>query len=88
MAKPYLGLRGKSLINTMLMIIVCPAYVLLGYNNGGFGGLLTLPSFLSTFPAIDTVNTTGSVATENARIQGLPLLYLSSIHIHDAENII
>lgn len=70
MSGPQHKLRGKALINVMIATAVCPAYILLGYNNAVFGGLLTLPSFLATFPSIDTVNTTGSVAAENARIQG------------------
>ena len=70
MPERHLGLRGSRLINFMILVVVCPAYILLGYNNAVFGGLLTLPSFLSTFPSIDTVNTSGSTAAENARIQG------------------
>lgn len=54
----------------MIISVVCPAYILLGYNNAVMGGLLTLPSFLSTFPTIDTVHTTGGTAAENSRIQG------------------
>ena len=71
MARPYLGLRGSKLINVAIAIVVSPAYILLGYNNAVMGGLLTLPSFLTTFPSIDTVNTSGSEEAENARIQGM-----------------
>ncbi|PVH72316.1 general substrate transporter [Cadophora sp. DSE1049] len=35
-----------------------------------FGGLLSLPSFVEQFPRIDTVSTTGSKESENARIEG------------------
>ena len=70
MAAKYFGLRGSALVNVMIALVVCPAYMMLGYNNAVVGGLLTLPSFIETFPSIDTVNTTGSVAAENARIQG------------------
>lgn len=43
------------------------------------GGILTLGSFVETFPEMDTVNTTGARQTENANIQGayLYLTYLS-----------
>lgn len=71
MARSYLGLRGNRLTTFMIVAVVLPAYVLLGYNNAVMGGLLTLPSFLETFPSIDTVNTSGSEEAENARIQGL-----------------
>lgn len=71
MPTQYLGLRGKALVHFMLMTVVCPAYILLGYNNAVMGGLLTLPSFLETFSSIDTVSTAGTSAeAENARVQG------------------
>ena len=70
MRKDHFHLRGQSLIRLMTASVVCPAYILLGYNNAVLGGLLNLPSFLETFPSIDTVNTKGSVQAENARIQG------------------
>lgn len=70
MAQKYFGLRGNRLVHFMIATVVAPAYFLLGYNNAVFGGLLTLDSFVSTFPRIDTVHTTGSVLAENARIQG------------------
>lgn len=74
MEKPYLGLRGSSLVRFMIVTVVCPAYMLLGYNNAVFGGLLDLDSFVETFPGIDTVNTTGTEKAQNARVQGATLL--------------
>lgn len=41
-----------------------------GYNNGCGGEVLNLPSFVATFPRIDTVNTKGAQATDNSRVQG------------------
>ncbi|RFU31238.1 hypothetical protein B7463_g5125, partial [Scytalidium lignicola] len=70
MTAKYLGLRGTRLVQFMIATIVAPTYFLLGYNNAVFGGLLTLESFVKTFPRIDTVHTTGSTQAENARIQG------------------
>lgn len=55
----------------MIITVVLPAYMLLGYNNACLGGLVNLPSFLTTFPRIDTVITNGASKAENARIQGL-----------------
>ncbi|OAG42008.1 hypothetical protein AYO21_03743 [Fonsecaea monophora] len=66
----YLGLRGKRLTTALIVMVVCPAYILIGYNNAAAGGLLTLPSFVETFPRIDTVNTAGKQQADNARIQG------------------
>ena len=70
MGKKYLDLRGNRLVHFMVATVVAPTYFLLGYNNAVFGGLLTLDSFVSTFPGMDTVHPTGSVQAENARIQG------------------
>lgn len=73
MNRLHSGLRGKQLVYFMVSTVVCPAYVLLGYNNAVFGGLLTLDSFVATFPSIDTVHTTGAVQAKHARIQGIRL---------------
>jgi hypothetical protein len=70
MGKKYLGLRGNRLVHFMITAVVAPTYFLLGYNNAVFGGLLTLDSFVSTFPRINTIHPTRSVVTEDARIQG------------------
>jgi len=69
MAK-YLGFRGKALAAAQIWILIFPAYVLFGFNNGVAGGLLSMPYFVKQFPRINTVTTTGVVKTENSRIQG------------------
>ncbi|KAJ6126829.1 hypothetical protein N7523_002441 [Penicillium sp. IBT 18751x] len=51
--KPYFGLRGTSL-NIMISIIAGLDFLLFGYDQGVMGGLLTLNSFVRTFPEIDT----------------------------------
>ncbi|KAJ5082754.1 hypothetical protein N7532_011797 [Penicillium argentinense] len=51
--KPYFGLRGTSL-NIMISIIAGLDFLLFGYDQGVMGGLLTLNSFVATFPQIDT----------------------------------
>lgn len=78
----YLGLRGNRLLHFMIVTVVLPAYMLLGYNNACLGGLVNLPSFLTTFPRIDTVTTTGGKKAENARIQGLLEAFKSSSMLH------
>jgi hypothetical protein len=50
---------------------VCPAFITYGYNLSVAGGLLTLESFVKTFPQIDTVNTTGAQQHYNSTIQGM-----------------
>ncbi|KAK5116745.1 hypothetical protein LTR62_007419 [Meristemomyces frigidus] len=47
-----------------------PAYILFGWNNAVAGPLLDLPSWVQTFPRIDTANTTGAQSENNARVQG------------------
>lgn len=71
MGKKYiLGLRGKALRNAQIWAVILPAYLLFGYNNAVAGPLLDLPSWVATFPRIDTVNTTGAQNTSNSRVQG------------------
>lgn len=41
-----------------------------GYNNAVAGGLLSLPSWIETFPQIDTTNTTGVAKADSSRLQG------------------
>ncbi|KAH0830861.1 Sugar transporter STL1 [Fonsecaea pedrosoi] len=69
MAK-YFGLRGSKLNAALIWAVIMPAYILFGFNNGVGGSLVDLPSWVSVFPRIDTVNTTGSKKTENSRVQG------------------
>jgi MFS family permease len=47
---------------------------LFGYDQGVMGGLLTLPSFVSTFPEIDLVHTGGMSASQinyRSTVQGI-----------------
>lgn len=48
----YFGLRGTKL-NIAIGVIAGLDFLLFGYDQGVMGGLLTLPSFLHTFPEID-----------------------------------
>ena len=71
MGKHYiLGLRGSQLRNAQLWAVIMPAYILFGWQNAVAGALLDLPSWVATFPRIDTATTTGAQKTDNARIQG------------------
>jgi hypothetical protein len=53
MAKTYLGLRGTRL-NIAIGVIAGLDFLLFGYDQGVMGGLLTLDSFIATFPQLDT----------------------------------
>ena len=73
MAKKYiLGLRGNALRNAQIWAVILPAYILFGYNNAIAGPLLDLPSWVETFPRIDTVsdNLSDAQKTNNSRVQG------------------
>ncbi|KAF5137585.1 Sugar transporter STL1 [Metarhizium anisopliae] len=67
---PHLGLRGSSLSRAIIWLVVCPAFFCYGYNLSVAGGLLTLDSFVKTFPQLDTINTVGDEQRDNATIQG------------------
>ncbi|KIW17932.1 hypothetical protein PV08_05127 [Exophiala spinifera] len=71
MARKYLfSLRGPALRSAQVWAVILPAYVLFGWNNGVAGPLLNLPSWVTTFPEIDTVHTEGSTRAHHSRIQG------------------
>ncbi|KAG9246890.1 hypothetical protein BJ878DRAFT_539843 [Calycina marina] len=50
----YFGLRGQKL-NYAVGLIAGGDFFLFGYDQGVMGGLLTLPSFVATFPQINTI---------------------------------
>ncbi|KIW11419.1 hypothetical protein PV08_10719 [Exophiala spinifera] len=68
----YLGLRGTKL-NFAIGIIAGLDFLLFGYDQGVMGGLLTLPSFTSVFPEIDTTRAgmTKGEANHVSTIQGI-----------------
>lgn len=63
-------LRGRTL-TVVVSVIGAMGFALQGYDQAVANGLLTLKSFMRTFPAIDTVNTTGAVKSRNSTIQGV-----------------
>ncbi|KAJ5641352.1 hypothetical protein N7490_005352 [Penicillium lividum] len=67
---PYFGLRGTALSRAIMWLVVCPAFVTYGYNQGVTGGLLTLKAFAEEFPAMNTLTTSGAEQTHNSTIQG------------------
>ncbi|KAG0152602.1 hypothetical protein CROQUDRAFT_650047 [Cronartium quercuum f. sp. fusiforme G11] len=68
----YWGLKGDQL-NLAITTLAGIGFLLFGYDQGVMGGLLTLPTFVSTFPEIDT--TSSSLTTEkkrdNSTLQGI-----------------
>ncbi|KAI1959680.1 hypothetical protein LOZ58_004489 [Ophidiomyces ophidiicola] len=74
-SKNYLGFRGTKL-NIAIGVIAGLDFLLFGYDQGVMGGLLTLPSFATTFPQIDTrkeaqVCLTARERDHRATIQGI-----------------
>ena len=66
-----MGFTGKALMIAQTATIVCPSFILFGYNQSNLGGLVGLSDWVDHFPRIDTVNTHGSQKSNNATIQGL-----------------
>jgi hypothetical protein len=67
---PYFGLRGSRLNAAVIILVVCPAFLCYGYNQGVMGGILTLKSFIHAFPQMDTLDTKGAEQHLNSQIQG------------------
>jgi len=72
----YFGLRGSSLNAATIVLVVCPAFLCYGYNQAVAGGLLTLQSFVLTFPKLDTINTQGAQQHLNSNVQGQSVCYI------------
>lgn len=68
----HLGLRGKSL-HAAIWTISCVAIMIFGYNQGSAGNVVTLPSFYTRFPEMNTVTVQGAKKAHNATIQGTHL---------------
>ncbi|KAJ5865015.1 hexose carrier protein [Penicillium soppii] len=66
----YMGLTGRALRLAQMMLIVAPAFFVFGYNQAGTGPLATLPSWVATFPQIDTINTEGAMKAHNSTGKG------------------
>ena len=62
-------LRGRTLELAQTLLVVLPAFILFGYNQSGVGGLLSVESWVETFPQIDTINTSGSQKENNSTVQ-------------------
>lgn len=72
---PYWGLRGKSL-NQAVASLAGMGFFLFGYDQGVMGGLLTLPTFVSIFPEMDTISEhlTAAQKSRNSTVQGVAML--------------
>ncbi|KAJ5086772.1 hypothetical protein NUU61_008079 [Penicillium alfredii] len=73
--QPYFGLRGTGL-NIMISVIAGLDFLLFGYDQGVMGGLLTLNSFVTTFPEIDTTKAakahiSAAEASYRSTVQGI-----------------
>ncbi|UZJ51037.1 hypothetical protein CBS101457_000357 [Exobasidium rhododendri] len=69
----YFGLSGTAL-SRMVGFAAGAGFLLFGYDQGVMGSLLTLPSFVETFPEIDTTTTAGSSGVSHqATLQGVAI---------------
>lgn len=67
----YLGFTGHALSVVQMALVVCPAFILFGYNQAGLGGLITTEDWTKTFPEIDTIHTSGAEKKTKSTLQGL-----------------
>jgi hypothetical protein len=65
--RSYLGLRGTKL-NIAVGVIAGLDFLLFGYDQGVMGGLLTLDSFIKTFPQLDTSSETYNNMSPSAQL--------------------
>ncbi|KAE8324061.1 L-Aspartase-like protein [Aspergillus sergii] len=63
--------QTRGLWQNVLILVVCPAFILFGYNQSNLGGLVSVTDFTNHFPRIDTVHTEGDQKSSNATIQGV-----------------
>ncbi|THW92089.1 general substrate transporter [Aureobasidium pullulans] len=71
--KKYYGLTGTKL-NIAVGVIAGLDFLLFGYDQGVMGGLLTLKSFVGTFPEIDTQHPPrGQTASYVSTVQGISI---------------
>ncbi|KAF1354744.1 sugar transporter STL1 [Delphinella strobiligena] len=71
--KKYYGLTGFSL-NLAIGVLAGLDFLLFGYDQGVMGGLLTLDTFLETFPQINTDNPPpGKTQSYTSTIQGISI---------------
>lgn len=70
--KKYFGLQGKSL-HKAIATLAGVGFVLFGYDQGVMSGLLTLDTFIETFPEMDVTSKhlTADQKSYNSSIQGL-----------------
>ena len=68
--KSFLGLQGKAWPLAQLFLVVCPAFVLLGYNQSNLDGLVDLEDSAKSFLRIDTETTTGTQHDNNSTVKG------------------
>ena len=66
----FMGFTGRALVIPQIALIVYPSFILFGYNQSNFGGLIGLSDWVTHFSRIDTVNTEGAPKGNNATIHG------------------
>ncbi|KAH9814335.1 general substrate transporter [Melampsora americana] len=69
---PYWGLQAEPL-NLAIATLAGIGFLLFGYDQGVMGGLLTLPTFVATFPELDTTSAflTSEQKKRNSTVQGV-----------------
>lgn len=73
-------LRGRRL-SLAVGLVGAMGFMLQGYDQAVANGLLTLDSFVKTFPAIDAIHATGATKSHKSTIQGMLRVWLSYCRI-------
>lgn len=79
--------RGQRLALARIVMIAMPAFLVFGYNQSATGGILAYPSFVHTFPEIDTVDVTGPQKVHKATVQGERVCTFGSVLPDEGTNI-
>ena len=64
------SIRGSRLHLLMLIMVVIPSSISMGYNMSFLGGVTGYSSFYKLFPLINTATTKGDIKKHNATVQG------------------
>ncbi|KAL1890304.1 hypothetical protein Sste5346_008306 [Sporothrix stenoceras] len=62
------GLRGRRL-NITMSVLAALVFMMQGFDQALVNSLLTVHTWVKTFPGIDTVNKTGARKEHNSKIQ-------------------
>jgi hypothetical protein len=51
------------------LLVALPSFILFGWNQSGVGGLLSIESWVETFPEIDVIHATAAEKASRSTVQ-------------------